>query len=186
VAVGSSSGVTVQGLYAVAVGFGAGSSGQGLAAVAVGGTAGFGVQGTGAVAVGSSAGMTAQGQYAAAVGFGAGASGQGDYSVAVGPQDSAAQSVVAGSAVAIGHNAVAGITGYIVVGENVGFSPTPDPAAMQYGIMIAAPGEGITGMSSNQSAATLNIATTGGLGGFMLRPVRAVDHPVRHPALARV
>ena len=103
VAIGSSAGITAQGLNCVAIGGSAGQTTQGNSCVAIGNACGTNNQGANSVAVGNTAGNFNQSSLCVAVGINAGNSTQGISCVAVGAN--AGQSAQGASSVAVGSGA---------------------------------------------------------------------------------
>jgi hypothetical protein len=163
VAVGNQAGFATQGQLAVAVGASAGGDLQGAQAVALGAEAAYTNQQPNAVAVGYQAGFTLQGAAAVAVGFQAGLSGQGANAVAIGfstaTVNQAANSVCVGP-----ENVLQGVTGAVVIGNQVTLTTTTDVAP--YGAVVL-----------NGTTTPLTIGPLDALvpAGFWVTPIRNVD-----------
>ena len=145
VAIGATSGATLQGSGAVAIGNGAGQTSQGANTVALGYVAGSDRQGASSIAIGVNAAQYTQGTNAVAIGDVAGQISQGAYSVAIGSNSQSAL-----NAVAIGGYSTSSFTNSIAIGYK---ATTTAANTIQLG------GDGVV----SGSTAITNVKTTGTL-----------------------
>ena len=171
IALGSSAGVTTQGIEAIAIGKEAGKNTQGDDAVAVGSEAGEIVQGASSVAIGKQAGYNNQSADAVAVGAAAGNIYQGDSAVALGK--TAGYDNQGDNAVAVGYGA-----GSFTQGDN----------ATALGNSTGYTGQGADAIAigyqagySNQAANSIVINATGNIlnntqaDAFVVKPIRSAS-----------
>jgi hypothetical protein len=148
VAIGATSGATLQGSGAVAIGNGAGQTSQGANTVALGYVAGSDRQGASSIAIGVNAAQYTQGTNAVAIGDVAGQISQGANAVAVG--SNAGQDKQGANAVAIGGYSTSSFTNSIAIGYK---ATTTAANTIQLG------GDGVV----SGSTAITNVKTTGTL-----------------------
>jgi hypothetical protein len=148
VAIGATSGATLQGSGAVAIGNGAGQTSQGANTVALGYVAGSDRQGASSIAIGVNAAQYTQGTNAVAIGDVAGQDRQGANAVAIG--SNAGQTSQGANAVAIGGYSTSSFTNSIAIGYK---ATTTAANTIQLG------GDGVIAGST----AITNVKTTGTL-----------------------
>jgi hypothetical protein len=148
VAIGATSGATLQGSGAVAIGNGAGQTSQGANTVALGYVAGSDRQGASSIAIGVNAAQYTQGTNAVAIGDVAGQDRQGANAVAIG--SNAGQTSQGANAVAIGGYSTSSFTNSIAIGYK---ATTTAANTIQLG------GDGVV----SGSTAITNVKTTGTL-----------------------
>jgi hypothetical protein len=148
VAIGATSGATLQGSGAVAIGNGAGQTSQGANTVALGYVAGSDRQGASSIAIGVNAAQYTQGTNAVAIGDVAGQISQGANAVAIG--SNAGQDKQGANAVAIGGYSTSSFTNSIAIGYK---ATTTAANTIQLG------GDGVV----SGSTAITNVKTTGTL-----------------------
>ena len=122
IAIGVSTGQTLQSSGAIAIGYLAGGTGQNRQAIAIGINAGQTTQGTSSVAIGEGAGSTGQGTNAVAIGNNAGFSSQSGAAVAIGTFSGQTNQGSATVAIGFGAGRINQTRFSIAIGNNAGYT----------------------------------------------------------------